>query len=57
VNQFMLESTGKGTRVTWAMQGTNPFLAKVLSMFVDMDGAMGKHFEEGLESLKHLSEK
>ncbi|HUI63702.1 MAG TPA: SRPBCC family protein [Bacteroidota bacterium] len=56
VNQFALESVGEGTKVTWSMQGTNPFIARLMSVFVNMDRVMGKHFEEGLEALKRLSE-
>jgi hypothetical protein len=45
------------TRVTWAMRGTKPYVAKVMSIFVNMDRMLGKHFEGGLHSLKTLSER
>jgi hypothetical protein len=45
------------TRITWAMHGTNPYMAKVISIFVNMDHMLGKHFEAGLASLKTLSER
>jgi uncharacterized protein YndB with AHSA1/START domain len=56
VNEFTLEPMNDMTRVTWAMRGTNPYMAKVMSIFVNMDRMLGKHFEAGLASLKMLSE-
>jgi hypothetical protein len=45
------------TIVTWAMFGTNPYLAKVISMFISMDKMIGKDFEAGLDNLKVVAEK
>ncbi len=56
INEFTLEPLDNMTRLTWAMRGTNPYLAKMMSIFVNMDRMMGKHFEAGLDSLKTLSE-
>jgi hypothetical protein len=56
VNQFTLEPFGDGTRVTWTMRGTNPFVLKIMSVFINVDSLMGKHFETGLHSLKTLAE-
>lgn len=39
---------GKATRVTWAMHGPVPYLAKVMHLFFNMDGMVGKDFEDGL---------
>jgi uncharacterized protein YndB with AHSA1/START domain len=55
-NQFILESTGERTRVTWSMHGPSPFLARVVGLFINMDRVMGKHFELGLQSLKMSAE-
>lgn len=56
VNQFTLEPIKDVTKVTWAMRGTNPFIVKMMSVFINMDSMMGKHFEAGLGSLKALAE-
>jgi uncharacterized protein YndB with AHSA1/START domain len=56
-NEFTLEPMNDMTRVTWAMHGTNPYMAKVVSIFVNMDHMLGKHFEAGLASLKTLSKR
>lgn len=56
LNRFTLEARDGYTYVTWTMQGTVPFVAKVMGVFVDMDAMMGKHFETGLESLKAAAE-
>jgi uncharacterized protein YndB with AHSA1/START domain len=63
VNEFTLEpaegSSGglqQATQVTWKMQGTNLFIMKVMSVFVNMDRVVGKHFESGLGNLKAVAE-
>ena len=57
INQFTLQPSGNVTRVTWSMQGTNLFMMKFMSVFVNMDRMAGKHFESGLENLKAAAEK
>lgn len=56
INEFILEPRNDMTRITWAWHGPIPFVAQVMSIFVDMEHVMGKHFESGLRSLKTLSE-
>jgi len=53
---FTLRPQGESTNVTWAMQGPNPYIAKVMSIFVSMDSLVGKYFETGLANLKTLTE-
>jgi hypothetical protein len=53
---FSLVPTTQGTRVTWAMDGENNFGAKAMSMFMNMDEAIGKDFEAGLTNLGALAE-
>jgi hypothetical protein len=48
---------GDATRVTWAMRGPQPFMAKVVGLFLDMDHMIGKDFEAGLANLKAITEK
>jgi uncharacterized protein YndB with AHSA1/START domain len=57
INEFTLERVGDLTSVTWAMRGTNPYIAKLMSIFLNVDTMMGKHFEAGLQSLKSLTER
>lgn len=56
VNDFVLESAGPSTRVTWTMHGPNLFIMKVMAIFVNMDRMMGRHFETGLGNLKTVAE-
>jgi hypothetical protein len=45
-----------GTHVTWAMHGPQPFMARLMSTFVNCDRMVGKQFEQGLSKLKSLAE-
>jgi uncharacterized protein YndB with AHSA1/START domain len=54
--EFTLDRNGSGTNVTWAMQGRQPYMAKVMGLFVDCDKMCGGLFEEGLAKLKALAE-
>lgn len=53
---FTLVPEGDATRVTWAMDGENSFVAKLLGLFIDMDDMIGRDFEAGLANLKSLAE-
>lgn len=54
---FTFQPTPDGSiTVTWAMEGTNTFMGKAFSLFVDMDGMIGKDFEQGLATIKSLTE-
>jgi uncharacterized protein YndB with AHSA1/START domain len=57
VNTFTLAPEGNGTRVSWAMQGTNAYMMKVMSLLMNMDKMMGQHFESGLANLRAAAEK
>ena len=39
------------------MYGPNLFMAKLMSMFVNMDKLVGKDFEKGLAEMKAAAEK
>ena len=45
-----------GTKVTWAMDGNNGFMAKAASMFMDMDKMVGDDFARGLAAMKTVAE-
>jgi len=53
---FRIVPEAEGSRVTWAMDGTNNFMAKVMTLFMSMDSALGKDFESGLANLKRETE-
>ena len=55
--EFTLEPAGDSTTVTWAMYGPQPFMAKFMTMFFNMDKMIGKDFEVGLANLKAAAEK
>ena len=54
---FTLAPEGGATRVTWAMEGSSPYLFKVMDVIFNMDRMAGKDFETGLASLKAEAEK
>jgi uncharacterized protein YndB with AHSA1/START domain len=54
--EFTLVPKGDSTEVTWAMQGPNPYFAKLIHLVVDMDAMVGKDFEAGLANLKTIAE-
>jgi hypothetical protein len=45
------------TNVTWGFSGRNKFPFSIFMLFMNMDKAVGKDFEEGLKSLKQQLEK
>ncbi len=54
---YTVEDAGPGqTKVVWGFSGNNKFPATVFMNFFNMDKAVGKDFEEGLESLKKILE-
>ncbi len=57
VNEFVLAPANGQTTVTWSMHGSNLYMMKVMSVFLNMDRMMGRHFESGLASLKAEAEK
>ena len=54
---FTFEREGRGTKVTWAMEGRNNFLFKAFSLVMDMDKLVGAEFERGLAAMKTAAEK
>lgn len=48
---FKLEPSASGTKVTWTMEGKNHFIAKAMSLFINMDKMIGKNFEDGLAKM------
>lgn len=53
---FTLVSIGDSTEVTWAMAGPAGFMTKLMCVFMDLDQAIGKDFERGMENLRGVVE-
>ena len=53
---FTIQPEAGATRVTWAMQGPVPYVAKIMHLFFNMDQMVGNDFEDGLANLKTLAE-
>ncbi|WP_248723832.1 SRPBCC family protein [Seonamhaeicola sp. ML3] len=45
------------TKVVWGFSGKNKFPFSLFMLFFNMDKAVGKDFEDGLSTLKHILEK
>jgi len=54
--EFTFEPEGNQTAVTWSMAGKNNFMAKAVSLFMNMDKMVGGKFEEGLANMKSVVE-
>ena len=50
--EFEFKPVAEGTEVIWSMAGASQFMCKVMSVFMDMDKAVGGDFEAGLANLK-----
>jgi hypothetical protein len=57
VATLTLSPQGHGTKVTWAFDSPQPFMAKAMGLFMDMDAMLGPDFEQGLSNLKTAAEK
>ena len=55
--EFALDRQGDSTNVTWTMDGSQPFMFKVMGVFTNLDNMLGKDFEAGLASIKGIAEK
>lgn len=54
---FTLQPSGSATDVTWAMSGEQPYMAKLMSTFINCDKVVGGQFEQGFGKLKALVER
>ena len=55
--EFALATDGDYTDLTWSMLSPNSFVAKVFSVFWDMEAMIGKEYKTGLATLKTLVER
>ncbi|HLP19545.1 MAG TPA: SRPBCC family protein [Chitinophagales bacterium] len=51
-----MEAVEGGQKVTWGMKGSMPFPMNAMGLFMNMDKQIGKDFDEGLATLKTMSE-
>lgn len=56
IAEFALHPQGNSTEVNWRMYGRQPFMGKVMCLFMSMDKMVGKDFEKGLANLKAATE-
>jgi len=54
--EITLVPAGEMTAVTWAMEGANNYICKVLTVFIDQDAMIGNEFAASLARLKTLTE-
>ena len=45
------------TKVAWGFTGNFPYPFNIMMLFMDMEGMLGKDFEEGLTNMKKMIEK
>lgn len=57
ISDYVLESKGTETVVTWRVEGKNSVMGRVFGLFMNMDKMVGGMFEKGLANLKTLVEK
>lgn len=53
---FRFTVDGDQTVVTWTMHGTNNFIGKAMSLFMNCDKMVGGQFEQGLSAIKTIVE-
>jgi polyketide cyclase/dehydrase/lipid transport protein len=53
---FIFSPAVEGVTVTWKMEGHYDFMGKAMSLFMDMDGMVGKDFENGLANMGKAAE-
>jgi uncharacterized protein YndB with AHSA1/START domain len=51
---FTFKPMADKTTVTWAMYGTNNFMGKIFSLFMDCESMCGPEFEKGLADLEKV---
>ncbi len=54
---YAFHETKNGTKVTWHMEGEMAYPWNIMLLFMDMEDAIGKDFEKGLEKLKQVIHK
>ncbi len=55
--EYTMVPVAGGTEVGWAMFGAQPFMAKIVALFMNCEKMMNDQFDKGLASLKAYVEK
>ena len=55
--EFTFKPEGEHTIVNWKVNGTNNFLSKFISMFINCEKMIGKMYVQGLGNIKRIVEK
>lgn len=55
--EIVITGDGGASTVNWAVYGTDPFFAKVMTVFFDREAMIVDDFKKGLAKLKALAEK
>jgi len=50
--EFTIAPQANGSEVTWAMSGHQPFMGKLMTIFINCEKKVGDAFESGLAQLK-----
>jgi len=53
---YILTPEGDQTKMTWAMHGPQPYLAKLMSVFIDCEKMVTDNYEKGFVNLKQKVE-
>ncbi len=56
LTEFVLKPAGDQTELVWTMSGKSPFVAKAMTLVMDMDKMVGDDFEKGLAAIKSIAE-
>ncbi|AOS43128.1 Polyketide cyclase / dehydrase and lipid transport [Lacunisphaera limnophila] len=54
--EFTFTPEAGGTRVSWTMTGENNFMSKFMGVFMNFEQMIGRDFDQGLATLKALTE-
>lgn len=49
---YILQPEGDGTKMIWAMHGEQPYIGKLMSVFIDCEKMIAENFEKGFANLK-----
>ena len=54
---FTFTPKGDSTTVTWTVRGPNPYMAKLVTIFMSMDSMIGGQMMDGLMTMQKVAEK
>ena len=54
--EFTFVPQEQATQVTWSIHGPQPYMAKLFTLFMDIEKAIGKDFMDGLSGIRAIAE-